>query len=286
MNTLKISLSVFLSVGLLANSAAREVVKFPFPDADGKLQQIDGILRVPPNTTKSGAVLILHGAGGSKTNITSQYGELFASNGFVSLELNMFEGRPENPQKHLSQVFGAIGYLAQRAEVDRNNISVMGLSYGGSLSLYAATAWAGTKYNSNNVPVRSIAALYPTCFFHEELAKQTERVVNRMTKFGFPGDFYKTWSNIPIKIFIGGQDDFENRDPKSCQNFVMALQDEAQRKNISIELYPQATHGWDHGRTYSFRDPLACKWAGCENTNKSDTEVTEKVKEMLVNFFK
>jgi hypothetical protein len=41
-----------------------------------------------------------------------------------------------------------------------------------------------------------------------------------MATFGFPKDFYKSWAGLPIKILIGGEDDFENRDPKSCNSFI------------------------------------------------------------------
>ena len=111
-------------------------------------------------------------------------------------------------------------------------------------------------------------------------------MIRRMSSFGFPQDFYDTWIKAPIAIFIGGKDDYESRDPKSCDSFVSSIKDEAQRSKTTVRLYPDATHGWDHGRTYSFQEPFACKWQGCRNTNQSDLEVTERAKSDLLNFLK
>lgn len=226
----------------------------------------------------------MHGAGGFEAGTTKQYGELFSKNGYVSLELEMFKSKPDTPMKHLAQLFGAIDFLAKRPDVDKSQISLVGQSYGGSIALYAGTAWANREFNKDNIKIRSIAALYPTCFFHERLATQDERTTKRMVNFGFPADFYASWVNMPIKIFVGSRDDFENKDPNSCQNFVSALKDGAQQKNIQVEVLKNATHGWDHGRTYSFNHPLACKGSGCENTNESNPAITQKVKEDLLKF--
>lgn len=277
-----------LSFVLLAISgwaSAQQLISVPYTDTSGQTQSVDALISLPTGNPNRKAVLLLHGAGGFGSETTKQYAALLASRGYVALELRMFEGKPENPQKHLAQVFGGINSLAARTDVDRQGISILGQSYGGALAIYTATAWSNQKYNPNKVAVRSIAALYPTCFFHQELALGKERVTNRMATFGFPKDFYKSWTGTPVKILIGGEDDFENRDPKSCNGFVESIGDPAQRAKFSVQLFPNATHGWDHGKTYSFRDPLACKWSGCENTNRSDPVVTELGKSSILEFF-
>ena len=266
-------------------ASAQQLISVPYTDISGQTQNVEASVSLPTVDPNRKAVLLLHGAGGFKSETTKQYAALLASNGYVALELRMFEGRPENPQKHLAQVFGAINFLAGRDDVDKQGISVLGQSYGGALAIYGATAWAHQKYNPKGIVVRSIAALYPTCFFHRELALETERVTKRMATFGFPKDFYRSWTGTPIKILIGGEDDFENRDPRSCNSFVESIGDQVQREKVTIQLFPNATHGWDHGRTYSFRDPLACKWSGCENTNRSDPVVTELGKASILEFF-
>ncbi|MFM8508865.1 MAG: dienelactone hydrolase family protein [Betaproteobacteria bacterium] len=268
------------------DALAQESVSIPYTEHNGSKQQVEAVLRLPSTLTDKRAVIVLHHAGGWLQGTTQQYGELFQRNGVISLDLKMFDQRPDNPQKHLAQVFGAVNYLAARTDVDPSKISVMGLSYGGAISLYAATAWAHSTYAAPGVKLRSVAALYPTCFFHDGLAKGEPRMIRRMGSFGFPVDFYDRWSGIPAKIYIGGKDDYESQDPLSCSSFVSAVKDEAQRKLFAVELYPEAKHGWDHGRTYSFYEPVACKGRGCQNTNQSDPELTERVKENLLEFLK
>lgn len=278
--------SLFLFLLSAFSALAQESVSIPYTDLSGGKHQVEAVLRLPSTPIGKRAVIVLHHAGGWSHGTTQQYGELFQRNGIVSLDLKMFDPRPDNPQKHLAQVFGALNYLAGRTDVDPAQISVMGLSYGGALSLYAATAWSHSTYAAPGVKLRSVAALYPTCFFHEGLAKGDPRIVRRMGSFGFPPDFYDRWSGIPAKIFIGGKDDYESQDPQSCSGFVSAVKDEAQRKLFAVELYPEAKHGWDHGKTYSFFEPIACKGRGCQNTNQSDSELTERVKTNLLEFLK
>lgn len=281
-------LSLSLSLLLLSPSGvlAQETVTFAYTELNGSKQQVEAVLRLPSTPMGKRAVIVLHHGGGWSQGTTQQYGELFQRNGVVSLDLKMFDPRPDNPQKHLAQVFGAVSYLASRTDVDPAQISVMGLSYGGAISLYAATAWAHSTYAAPGLKLRSVAALYPTCFFHEGLAKGELRMVRRMDSFGFPADFYDRWIGIPAKIYIGGKDDYESQDPQSCSSFVSAVKDVTQRKLFAVELYPEAKHGWDHGRTYSFYEPIACKGRGCQNTNQSDPELTERVKANLLEFLK
>lgn len=276
---------IFVALATSSLSYAQQIVSIPYSDYSGATQQVDAVISFPTSQANRKAVILLHTAGGYRTGTTPQYASLLTSNGYIALELRMFEAKPENPQKHLAQVFGALRFLVARGDIDKSGVSLLGQSYGGALSIYAATAWANQKYNPEGAVIRSIAALYPTCFFHHELVTQKERVTNRMASFGFPKDFYKSWVGVPVKILIGGEDDYESRDPNACNSFVEAIGDQTQRERFTVQLFPSATHGWDHGRTYSFRDPLACKWTGCENTNRSDQNITELGKASLLEFF-
>jgi dienelactone hydrolase len=278
-----IFLLFFISIG---TSSAQKTVSFPFVTADNQTDTVNGTIWLPTKSGKNKAVILLHGGGGAKAGITRQYAELFSQNDFVSLELEMFKSEPVSPLKHLAQLFGAIDYLASSPNVDKSEISILGLSYGASLALYSGTSWANTKFNKDRIKINSIAALYPICYFHERLATQESRTTKRMTNFGFPADFYESWTGIPIKIYVGSNDDFENRDPNSCQSFVAALKDKAQQEKIQVQVIPNATHGWDQGRTYSFSSPLACKGSGCNNTNESNPAVTQTVKDDLLKFLK
>lgn len=283
----KTLLSFVLLIAFSSRGVQAQVpVTFGYSELNGSVQQVAAVLRLPTVPSDRRAVIILHHGGGWLQGTTQQYAELLQVNGVISLDLRMFELRPENPQKHLAQVFGAVRYLAQRSDVDPSKISLVGLSYGGAISIYAATTWAHSTYAAPGMKVRSVAALYPTCFFHGGLAKGDPRIIKRMEGFGFPPDFYDRWTAIPVKIYIGGKDDYESGDPMSCSNFVSAIKDESQRKLFKVEMYPEAKHGWDHGRTYSFYEPIGCKGRGCQNTNQSDPELTERVKADLLEFLR
>lgn len=282
----KILLFFYCLFCLASVTSAKENIRFSYADFHGVISDAEGLLRLPKDKANKQAVVILHHAGGWFSGTTHQYGEVLEMSGFVTLEVRMFDQQPDHPQKHLAQAFGALQYLAKRAEVDPAQISIMGLSYGGAAAIYAATRWANDKYNLGGVKPKAIVAFYPTCFFHEGIATGESRIIRRLRGFGFPENFYSTWIRTPIRILIGGLDDYESRDPKACESFINSVPDEEQRKLISVKLFPTATHGWDREQTFVSYDPLACKWKGCINTNRSDKVVTEAAKADLIEFLK
>ncbi len=81
------------------------------------------------------------------------------------------------------------------------------------------------------------------------------------------------WSAAPIRIFAGGNDDYDSRDPNAYQEAVDALP-ESQRRFFTIQVYPDATHGWDQRKPASFHEKLVCKGRGCTNTNQPNAQVT------------
>jgi dienelactone hydrolase len=273
-------LTLALFVAWIQASMAQEVVQLTYVDKDNVSKPFEAVVTKPSGSDKKRAVVILHHKGGWKANTTNQYAEFFAKNNILSVEPRMFAATAENPMNHLSQVFSSLKYLASRNDVDPNQISIMGLSYGASLSLYAATQWASEKY-APNVRIKNILPLYPTCFFHEELIKRSPRFVDRMTNFGFPEKFHESWTHTPITIFSAGLDDYESRTPQPCQGLIQSMSDAAQ-KNITQEItFPKATHGWDIGANYSNIEPLGCKMTKCSVTVTYDAETTQAVKNKL-----
>jgi dienelactone hydrolase len=213
---------------------------------------------------------------------TEQYGDFFEKNNIISLEPMMFATKSETPFRHLSQVFGALNYLKSRNDVDKNSISIVGLSYGASLSIYAITKWANQNFNDGQTGFKSAFALYPTCFFHQNLMQKDARTINRLKGFGFPDNFHDSWLGVPLKIYAGGKDDYENREAQPCSEFFSLITDENQKKLTSVTHYPEATHRWDAEHNHSFNDPLACKWKGCAVNVIADAALTEKVKKDIL----
>lgn len=272
----------------LAFTLARaEVVEFGHAGNDGVETRTQATLTLPetPATQKHPAIVILHHAGGWRAGTTAQYASFFAAQGFVTLEPRLFDGdgEREDTYRHLPAVFASLAYLAARPDVDQRKIALMGLSYGAMLSLYAGTGWATAKYASGGQRFAAIAAFYPLCWAARAYVSRT---IGKWKNKAYPESLMDRWAGIPLAIFAGGLDDYESRDANACTEFVAAIPDEAQKSVTNVRVYPDATHGWDHGRTYSFFARTACKGTGCENTNVSNPEVAQKAKGELLEFLR
>lgn len=112
-------------------------------------QQVYGFLHRPAGATnKLPAVLILHGFIGSKDQphrIFVELAEALARAGMVALRIDL-RGRGDSegeciditPEADLADVAAAVDYLAQREDVDAGRISVLGMSWGGTLAAVIA----------------------------------------------------------------------------------------------------------------------------------------------------
>ena len=273
---------VFFLAHLLTSTAyAQDLINLKYLDTKNIERQFESIITTPKSPGKKGAVILLHHRGGWKVGTTNQYAELFEKNNIISVEPRMFDTTPDNPLVHLSQLFSTLKYLGKREDVDATKISVIGLSWGASLSIYAGTRWAQEQYGKEAPPIKNIIPLYPTCFFHEDLIKRRPVLIERMRGFGFVDGFHETWAKIPITIFTGGLDDYDNRMQEPCKGFIASILDAEQWKVTSEISYPKATHGWDRSE---FRDaqtriePLGCKMTRCNVTIEYNKEVTNSVK--------
>lgn len=260
-----------VDIDLVGNDGIRTAVKATLTLPDGAAPQ------------KRPAVVILHHAGGWTAGTTAQYASLLAAQGFVTLEPRMFDsdGEREDTYRHLPTVFASLAYLAAHPAVNPQRIALMGLSYGALLSLYAGTRWASARYLPGEPRYAAIAAFYPLCWVGKAyLARNIGKWKNK----AFPESFMDQWAGVPLAIFAGGADDYESRDAAACTDFVAAIPDQRQKALTRVHVYPTATHGWDHGRSYSFFARTACRGAGCTNSNESNPQVTQQAKDDLLDF--
>jgi dienelactone hydrolase len=264
-------------------SQAQEVVTYEYLNHEGKIQSVEAFLRKPEGANKNKAIVILHHAGGLSAGTTSQYAEMFSKNGYTTLEPRMYNMPSERKDtaEHLSQAMGGLTFLASHPGVDKEKISVMGLSFGSFLAVFSGTEWASQKFTQGKLKFNKIAPLYAVCWLLERGAKKELGTLRN--KF-LPVDMYDKWTHIPLKFFVGSEDNFDDKDPKTCPNFIEAIPDLKQRSLSSANVY-RATHGWDQ-QTSTFFATGACngKGRGCNNTNQSNPEVTAKVKEDLFKF--
>ena len=261
------------------------VVSVDYKDNDGDLQKIEAVLTLPekPAARKVPAIVILHHAGGWGAGTTGQYASFLSSNGFATLEPRMFnsDGEREDTYRHIPEVFGSLAYLAKRPEVDASKVALMGLSYGGVLSLYSGTEWANAKYAPGGPRFAAIAPFYPLCWVGKAYATRT---IGNWKNRAYPDSLFDKWVAVPLRIFAGGADDYDSKDAKACADFIASIPDAKQRSLSSVQLYPEATHGWDQGRTFTFFARTACKGSGCDNTNESNPEVTRRAMADLLKF--
>lgn len=275
---------VFLSL-IATVSWAQTWVKVSYDTGPGTpTQQLDAVLRMPAQDTANGqALLILHHGGGFSFNTTQQYGEFFSKHGFVTLELKMFNEHKDEPIPLITrgQMMGGLKHLSQMPGV--KTVSAMGMSLGAFLTLDASTAWFYEHYQSGGLKFHKLAALYPVCWFYTEAAKANATDLRPLA--GLPVDYFQRSAAIPLLILAAGKDSYDGLDADACPRFVKSMPDAKQSEMTQVEVFPEATHGWDHGRTYSFPVRGGCKGrSNCMNHIVSSPATVEQGKHRLLAF--
>jgi dienelactone hydrolase len=275
----------FAAALLLVSSCAQQpIVEVPVAAVGGGdgSRRVVVLVRQPSvgsGQTKYPAVILLHSSWGwaDPHEGVQVYAEALSSAGYVTLEPRMFPGVGGNgtPSSYLPEFFGVLRYAATRPDVDPNRIAVSGFSSGGILSLIAATKWANESYLNGSPRVAAYAPFYPVCWLLEANVKGKPSAV--------PTDAWLEWTGAPVKIFAGGKDDYDDRDPNACQEAIDSLPESA-RKSFSVKVYASATHGWDQRDSATFYEPLACKGRGCNNSNLPDAQITRQSTKDLIEF--
>ncbi len=262
-----------------------QLVRYTYQYENQKTNTTDAVYRKPSaqKNEKLPAVIILHDGGGWSTGRTRQYGDLFTTNGYATLEPRLFndEKSPRTYKKDLASLYAALDYLAAQPDVDQNRIYALGMSSGAILTILAKTQMAKDSFAKSSASFKELAAFYPVCWFFSDIIDG--KSVRAFTDFS--ANNLKSWQSMPIKLFIPEFDDYEDKDSTTCANFVAKIPSKQSRDTFSIKMYPKATHGWDHGKTYSFQTWSACKGKGCINTNQSNPNVTSEGYKDVLEFF-
>jgi uncharacterized protein len=272
-----LALACLLSV--TAESPA-DVVTFPGAVAEGysAVSEVKGDLELAEAKVggKLPVVLVLHGSGGIDGRGEFHRKALNAA-GIGTLEIFMFSrgNRPRaGTRENFTHMYGALKYLASRPEIEPRRIGVMGFSWGGGLSLAAASDSITQLFTEGQVRFAAHAPFYPVCWSHL-------RVTSEPKASGYGR--YKTLTGAPVLIFAGGEDDYD--EPDSCQKFVASLP-EAARNHVSLKYYPKATHGWDsQERARVFNDDSAALGRGGKVRMTPNREVAEDSRRTVVEFF-
>lgn len=280
---MKRSLALLLLLAICIYGQA-ETISINFKDINGEKSSFEAVVKAPKSEGKKKALVILHHSGGWAAGTTRLYADFFESNGFVTLEPIMFAKRSIPYENAIPEVFASLNYLATRDDVDKNQISVMGLSYGGLLTTIVATQWVNDRFNLEGNKFKKFAPLYPLCWVGERFITRDASRKNRGLKEFFPEEFMDKWVGAPMLILSGAKDSYDDQDPKACQQLIDLMPDDTQKSMSKNIVFENATHAWD--QSYSnFYTVSGCKGRGCSNTNLPDSAVTEQGKKELIKFF-
>ncbi|MDD2878865.1 MAG: dienelactone hydrolase family protein [Rhodoferax sp.] len=260
---------------------AQEQVKFAGASAPGyaAIEQVTATLQMPKNVTGPvPAVAIFHGSGGIDGR-GAFHAQALNQAGIATLEVFMFNRGQRLREGHaatLTHAFGALKFLAERPDIDPQKIGAMGFSWGGNLSLRAASKPVHEKFFPQGQPrFAAHAPFYAVWWSHSQLV--TDAAAKGV------GDYAK-FTGAPIMLFAGGRDDYGA--PDDAQTFLSGLTPEAQTL-FRLQFYPDATHGWDtpgnNGRTLF--DPVAHKGKGGQVRFYPDEKVAADSRTRVVQFF-
>jgi dienelactone hydrolase len=244
----------FLLLIFFVPAVAAGMEQVSIPSLDGKLQ-LPGYLFDALTPGPRPAVISLHGCGGlldAKGGLSRnryRVAEYLNVEGMHMLAVDSFtprglksicetppRQRAFNYEQRREDVFAAIRWLAQRPNVDRTRIAIVGYSNGGSTVLSALDR---TEKLVQGQPIqpRAAVAYYPSC-----------------------RDFAEMWSYeiaAPLLLMIGALDDWTS--PHYCERLHDKVKRAQQGASFEVILYPGSHHGFDGYGPIQMRGGLPTK---------------------------
>lgn len=238
----------------------------------GRLNTVTPAAEAPPTTP---AVVICHGSDGVDGRGEFHAQALNAA-GIATLEIDMWAARgsvrgaaarPRSPRDTLGDAFAAKAFLAAQPEVDAGRIGIMGFSWGGVVTLLAATAGAQTL-SGGTPPFAGHVALYPVCWAYEQV----------------PGLSLAELAGAPILIQTGDADAYD--DPDGLDQLLARLPP-ASRAAIRGVTHHGAGHGFDRDLPEQvINDPFAHKGQGGPVRMAFHPQAARAAREASVDFFR
>jgi dienelactone hydrolase len=236
-----------------------------------------GKLRVPKAAPLGGApaVLICHGSDGVDGRGEFHAPALQAA-GIATLEVDMWAARgtgrgaanrPKVITDTVPDVFGALRFLAAQPEIDPARIGIMGFSWGGVMSLLAATRRYTDALAGEGPRFAAHAAFYPACW-------------NYMPGGPLP---LSPMTGAPVLIQTGDADAYDAPDAGEALLACLPADD---ARHVRVITHKGAGHGFDRDRpTMTINDPYAHNGKGGEVVMAFHREAAEAARTAVVRFF-
>jgi dienelactone hydrolase len=203
---------------------------------------------IPNKSTRSPAVVLLHGCGGLSPSLAPmKWREFFRTKGYVTLIVESFQARGWGSNvctkekevgvfgqlDRIADAFEAANMLSKLASVDPAKIFLMGFSHGAGTALLSATDsakayFANTPYDIGKPPYAGVIANYPWCGREDTYPTATMK--------------RPIW--LPTLVLIGDKDNYT---PVEYCQAMAAKPAFANSKVFSIQVLKAAQHGFDNG---------------------------------------
>ena len=282
-------ISTLLTVNSFAGPSHLKQHQFSFPElpytsyvnfpsaTEANPIEISAQLRIPKGyeSQKIPAVVIMHGSAGVDSR-GSLYTLALNEAGIATLEVDLWaargwtgsvSGRPSGVPETVPDAFGALKFLSTQPGIDANNIGILGFSWGGVITMLAATQPYADQFGQD-LRFASHIANYPVCWAYNT----------------FPGYEFYHLTGAPVLIQSGELDTYDL--PDTCSNLVSSLPNDAQGV-LAHRQYRGATHAWDRLQPEMIvTDPYACLGSGCEVTFTPNLRQAIKSQRKVVRFFR
>lgn len=196
-------------------------------------------------------VVLLHGAGGVSFAREHTYAMQFAEMGAAALVVDAFL-----PRRHLgagfterliqvtetmilADAYAALHYFDQRPEVDSRRVALMGFSYGGMATLFAAHSQVADAFAPRGPRFAAHVSIYPPCIARFRDTRAT---------------------GAPILLLYGTGDEIVR--PDRCAEILDDLSAGGAR-SVEVVAYDGAYHLWDgavFGPRRTSRNLAACRF--------------------------
>lgn len=225
--------------------------------------QATGTLFMPKNASAAApvpAVIMLHGAAGVLASRELTYGRQLASMGIAALVIDAFAARRDMARGFidrllniteamlLADAYAGLRYLGERPDVDGSRVVLIGFSYGGMATLYAAYATVAERYAPDGHRFAGHVAYYAPCIASFSDSRAT---------------------GAPVLMMYGEEDAIV--DPGRCAAVAEEL--EAGGSEVGIVAFDGAYHQWD-GR-FSVPREIGRSLASCRYVVERDGTVRD-----------